>query len=120
MLTLGFVLDLSGPPLFWKLCPHRPTLGICSWTRGLPDIRKWVFCDVTGLYFHQRNFLDISYKSPKRRRSGSKHGNTAISELCNVFTLQGAIILNSAKLGEQEEKTACCVTCLCCLKGTVP
>ena len=34
-------------PFFWKLCHHRQILEIHSLPRGLHDIWKWVFCDVT-------------------------------------------------------------------------
>ena len=35
-------------PFLWKLCHHRPTLWICSLTRGLHDTWKWVFRDITN------------------------------------------------------------------------
>ena len=42
-LIMYFSPYLRSAMVRFPLCHHRPILGICSFTRGLHDLRKWIF-----------------------------------------------------------------------------
>ena len=57
------------PFFFWKLCHHRPILGIYSLTRGLHDTRRWVFRDLTDTHTDRRTWRLYDWHGPEGRVS---------------------------------------------------
>ena len=58
---------------YWKLCHRRPILGLGSLTRGLPDNRKWVFCDGADRQTNIQTDMAILWLNrPREGRSSEK------------------------------------------------
>ena len=87
--NLGNLGIFFSPTFFGKLCHPRPILGTQSSTRGLHDLRKWVFRDGTDMAFLQ---AWPGWKSPAYNRTDQeRNGESQFCRWMNrLLSVEGA------------------------------